>query len=93
MLQLVKDTLRITWDSDDDFINQIIERGQAHLDELVGTGLDYTKTGLAQNLFLNYCRYDYNNALEYFETNFQKEILRLQLTEGIRLLPKEGDPP
>lgn len=85
MLQLVKDTLRITWDSDDIYLTQIIGRGQQYLDELIGVGLDYNVTGLAQNLFLNYCRYDYNNALEYFEENFHKEILRLQLIEGGKL--------
>lgn len=84
LLQLVKDTLRITWDSDDVFIGQIIGRGQVYLNELVGVELDFQKEGLAQSLFLNYCRYDYNNALEYFEENFHKEILRLQLTKAMQ---------
>ena len=42
-------------------------------------------------LLLDYCRYVYNNASEYFEENFQKEILRLQLKTGVSLLPAEGE--
>jgi len=40
-------------------------------------------------LLLDYCRYVYNNASEYFEENYSKEILRLQLQEGIKALPVE----
>ncbi len=42
-------------------------------------------------LLLDYCRYAYNNASEYFEENFQKEILRLQLKTGVSLLPVEDE--
>ena len=40
----------------------------------------------AASLLLDYCRYSYNNASEYFEENFAREILRLQLqvaAEGV----------
>lgn len=88
LLDLVKATLRITWPEDDPFLREIIGRGKAYINNLVGRELDYTSYGLAQSLFLNYCRYDYNNALEYFEENFHKEILRLQLEVGTRENPK-----
>ena len=42
-------------------------------------------------LLLDYCRYAYNNASEYFEENFQHEILRLQLMTGVSLLPVDGE--
>ena len=86
LLDLVKETLRITWDTDDDYLKEIIGRAKANLNELIGVELVYEKEGLAQTLFLNYCRYEYNNAVEYFEENFHKEILRLQISEA----SKEG---
>ena len=92
MLDLLKQTLRITWTHDDAYLEEIIRRGENTLNDLVGVELDYSNPSPAQTLLLNYCRYDYNNALEYFEENFHKEILRLQLTEGVRLYMVEGDP-
>lgn len=92
MLELVKQNLRIAWDTEDEYIESIIQRGEAYLNELTDCELDYTAPGLAQNMLINYCRYDFNNALEYFEENFAKEILRLQLATGVQAL-KEGEPP
>ena len=69
--------------STEDFTS-LIERGQARLNNLTGVTLDFDSRGLAQDLLLEYCRYDYNNALEYFEANFSKEILRLQLQSAVK---------
>ena len=87
MLQEIKDYLKITWDDEDATIQGIIDRGQSNLNELVGAELDFLVEGQARSLLFNYCRYDYNNAVEYFEENFQREILRLQLNTGVDLLP------
>ena len=86
LLSEVKEHLQITWDDENDELQRMIERGKARIDDLAGATFDYTKPGLAQELFLNYCRYSYNNALEYFEENFHREILRLQLKTGVELL-------
>jgi len=83
MLDEVKSYLKITWDDEDTAIQNIINRGENRLEELVGASLDFTASSDAKDLLLNYCRYDYNNAIEYFEENFQKEILRLQLKTGV----------
>lgn len=107
MLQQVKDYLKITWDDEDAEISRMIDRGKAHINDLVGTELEYevvtsaneayetalavVKPTPAVSLLLDYCRYAYNNASEYFEENFQKEILRLQLKTGVSLLPVEGE--
>jgi hypothetical protein len=50
------------------------------------------KPSLAVSLLLDYCRYAYNNALEYFEENFRAQILRLQLLEGVKALADEVAP-
>lgn len=79
LLELVKDHCGVTWDDQDIRFIGMIERAKASLNKLMGAELDYEKPGPAQDLLLARCRYDYNNALEYFEQNFAREILRLQL--------------
>lgn len=84
MLEEVKNVLKITWTDEDLTLTGIIERGKNYLEDLTGTTLDFSVGGQAKSLLLNYCRYDYNNALEYFGDNFHKEILRLQLKEAVK---------
>lgn len=91
LLQEVKAYLKITWDDEDTHIQNIINRGKARLNEVVGTELDFDSPGLAQDLLLDYCRYSYNNAVEYFEENFREQILRLQLVTGVALMPAGED--
>lgn len=86
MLNAVKDYLKITWDDEDAAIQSMIERGKADLNDLVGAELDFDSPGPAQSLLLDYCRYRYNNASEYFEENFAQELLRLQLQMGVKAL-------
>lgn len=84
MLQEVKDVLKITWNDEDVHIQGIIDRGKDNLNDLTGVELDFGINNQAKSLLLDYCRYAYNNALEYFEENFQREILRLQLREAVK---------
>lgn len=93
MLETVKAYLKITWDDEDADIQKIIDRGKARLNGLAGVELVFEAEGLAHDLLLDYCRYSYNNAVEYFEENFQKEILRLQLsTAAAELAAAEAEP-
>lgn len=84
MLQELKDYLKITWDNENAYLQNIINRGQEYLKDLIGTELDFDTEGQAKSLLLDYCRYYYNNSLEYFEDNFQKQIVRLQLKEATK---------
>lgn len=84
MLQEVKDYLKITWNDENVHVFGIIDRGKSYLDDLIGVELNFDENNQAKTLLLDYCRYAYNNALEYFEDNFQKEILRLQLFEAVK---------
>lgn len=86
MLQAVKNYLKIAWNDEDSHIQGIIDRGQAYLNDLTGAELDYETDGQPKALLLDYCRYVYNNASEYFEENFARELLRLQLQEGIKAM-------
>lgn len=89
MLQAVKDYLKITWDDEDALLQAMIERGKAYLNDLTGTELDFDLPGPAQSLLLDYCRYVHNNASEYFESNFARDLLRLQLQVGVSELGVE----
>lgn len=91
MLQRVKAYLKITWDDEDTAITDLITRGKKKLEGLAGAELDFDTEGLACSLLFDYCRYAYNNASDYFEENFQREILRLQLKTGVSLLPVEDE--
>ena len=91
MLEAVKGYLKITWDEEDEAVTDLIDRGKKKLEELTGADLDFENEGLDRSLLFDYCRYAYNNASEYFEENFQKEILRLQLMTGVSLLPVDGE--
>ena len=84
LLQEVKEYLKITWDDEDSTLTRMIERGKNYLEDLTGTKLNFEEEGQPKSLLLDYCRYAYNNALEYFEENFAKEILRLQLKEAVK---------
>lgn len=86
MLQAVKTYLKITWDDEDASLQSIIERGKAYLNDLAGAELDFDVAGPPRSLLLDYCRYVYNNASEYFEENFASELLRLQLQMGVKAL-------
>ena len=90
LLELVKEELRITWDDEDTRLISMIERAKASLNKLMGIELDYEKPGPAQDLLLARCRYDYNNALEYFEQNFAREIFRLQLQAAAEEVSTDG---
>lgn len=83
MLQELKAYLKITWNDEDISLNRLIDQGKAYLNDLTGVTLDYEAEGQPKSLLLDYCRYTYNNALEYFEENFQKDLLRLQLKSAV----------
>lgn len=84
ILDEVKEELRITWTDEDERIQRIIDRAKEDMNSLVGVELDFDNNSQAKTLFLDRCRYDYNNALEYFEDNFHKPITRLIIQEGMK---------
>ena len=91
MLEEIKGYLKITWNDEDLYIEGYIARGIDHLEGLTGTTLEFEE-GKPKSLLFDYCRYAYNNALEYFDENFRGDILRLQLQEAIKekVIPGEG---
>ena len=90
MLEEVKRSLRILDDDNDDFISDIILRAKLNLANLAGVKLDY-ENSLARNLLIDYCRYAFNDATEYFEENYQKELNRLIFQEGAKTYEEVED--
>lgn len=90
MLEDLKNYLNITWEDDDidKKLNNLIEESERSLNRIFGVDIDYSDNLEARELLFNRIRYAYNNALEYFETNFSKEILRISLLEGVNSLEK-----
>lgn len=84
LLDDFKNKLLITWEDDltEKKIENSLESAKGHLESLTGTSLDYEKNVFAKNLLMDCTRYYYNNVSEFFEDNFSKEILRLQLLEA-----------
>lgn len=85
LLQELKDYLKITWNNEDAYLQNMIDKGKEYLKDLTGTDLNFEGEGQPKSLLLDYCRYYYNNAIEYFEENFQRQIVRLQYKEAIRV--------
>lgn len=85
MLNEIKKYLSITWQDEDidSKLEMLLAQSKAAITSLTGTVIDFETNQEAKELLFNRVRYAYNNALEYFETNFQKEILRLQLREAV----------
>lgn len=83
MLVPVMDYLRVSSPYEENNLRRIIQSGQAYLNELTGVELDFGVEGLARSLLFDYCRYAYNNASEYFEENYRRDLLRLQLAAAV----------
>lgn len=80
----LKSHLDITWVEKDDDLLDMVKGGTAYLDDIAGTKIDYTTDLIAKSLLMDYGRYAYNHSLELFEINFERELFKLSLREGIK---------
>jgi len=76
----VKRKLNITWsDPDTDArVEDIINSAAAHLTYQLGisdAGFDFSTPGIENILFLAYCFYEWNHALDEFEDNYRGMIM------------------
>ncbi|ENB4264212.1 hypothetical protein ABHP49_005409 [Bacillus cereus] len=79
LLDDVKHALAITWTEEDNNIIKLIDRSVYYINDLVGTVLDLKVNLVARELVINRIRYEYNNALDQFESNFFQPLSRLTL--------------
>ncbi|HFO0458967.1 TPA: hypothetical protein ACHIFS_002566 [Bacillus paranthracis] len=83
LLEDVKHALAITWDEEDKDIIKLIDRSVYFINDLVGAELDLAVNLSARELVINRIRYEYNNALDQFESNFFQPLSRLTLQVAI----------
>ncbi|MHB8036181.1 hypothetical protein CF069_20205 [Clostridium botulinum] len=88
MLEELKKYLRE--EDNEDILRDILKDGEKYLNRLAGIELDYSNNILAKTLLLDYCRYKYNNASEYFLENFREDILSLQLESAVKDYVKQN---
>lgn len=78
LLEEVKDNLFVTWSDNDKQIKIIILKSMNYLQSKVSQILtieDFSGYDIEHTLLIERCRYDWNNALDEFETNFKSEVL------------------
>ncbi|OPX47905.1 head-tail connector protein [Clostridium thermobutyricum] len=78
ILEDLKLKLNITWEDQDELLNHIINSSKEYLNYIAGRSIDYTMP-FNKSILLECCRYDYNNARELFEINFNRELIALQI--------------
>ena len=82
LLKDIKDYLNITWEDErtDKNITGMIKRGMTYLQKVAGaSSLDFIEEDSPRALLFDYVRYANSQVLEMFETNFQSELLSLNL--------------
>lgn len=81
LLDSVKNYLDVTWGDagGDKKLSGIISRGMAYIDRMAGGEQDYLREGKPRELLFDYCRYVRDDALDQFQTNYQHELLALQI--------------
>lgn len=87
----VKDYLRITWDDEDEKIEDIVKRAQGYMLSTIGLEVWEDADDMDDNppyqavlhrrdeLFYEYCRYVYTGTLVMFNHDFAQRILEVQL--------------
>ncbi|WP_188453795.1 hypothetical protein [Virgibacillus oceani] len=80
----LKSYLHITWNDEDKDLLKYVKDGIDYLDETAGTDVDYTTDSKARRLLMDYGRYVYNHSLELFEINFERELFKFSLREGLK---------
>lgn len=80
LIAQVKRKLNITWSDPDTEarVADIIHSAAAHLTYQLGItadGFDFSAAGIENILFLAYCFYEWNHALDEFEDNYRGMIM------------------
>ena len=76
LIEIIKNRLDYTWtdDATDKKLQNIIDNGVARLDQMSGVKNDYTQTGQAQALLVEYVFYALADSLDNYFANYQSEI-------------------
>ncbi|EPD2982030.1 hypothetical protein ACSZUX_002417 [Listeria monocytogenes] len=80
--EYVKHGCAITWD--DPALDEQILEAMEDLRDIAGSSIDFSSPGSATRLLKNRVRYERNGVGAIFESDYQSELLRLQLKEGLK---------
>lgn len=85
LFKSIKKRLRVSFDTFDDEIKELIEEGQSYLVDKAGSlpFTEETKTNLGNNsraLLKYYCQYNWNDNGHLFYNDFKQKILELQIS-------------
>ncbi|MGX5634663.1 hypothetical protein [Bacillus thuringiensis] len=83
LLEEIKHVLAITWHEEDREVGRLAKRSVYAINDLVGTEVDIETNLAAREMVIQRVRYDYNNALDEFETNYKRQLSRLILQVAI----------
>lgn len=89
LISQVKRKLNITWDDVDTEarITEIIESAIPSLIHKLGitdADFDFSKPGLENTLFKNYCLYDWNHCLNEFDDNYANDIGQIRAIHEVK---------
>ncbi len=87
----VKTYLGITWSDPhaDSNVAGILARAQSKMRDYAGAQLDFETESSEKQLFLDLCRYIYNNASEDFEGNYKHELVMLRAEHAVEVTDDE----
>lgn len=96
LIDEVKIYLDITWSDPhtDDKVTGIIARAKAKICDYAGITaeqLDLSEESAEKQLFLDLCRYIYNNASEDFEDNYRADLIMLRAKYRTEAMEDEGE--
>lgn len=89
----IKSYLHLDWMTESSDISRLrgmIDRGKARLNSIAGQALNFDVEGLPRSLLFDYVRYANSQALEVFETNFQSELLSLNINANLGEYDESG---
>ncbi|PGR01345.1 hypothetical protein [Priestia megaterium] len=90
LLQEFKDRMHFTHNSEDSNLQKLLSFSISAITRRVGA-FDIDENEGARELVLERTRYAYNDALEYFDKNFESEILSVQLENALSEIVLEED--
>ena len=90
LLQEFKDRMHFTHNSEDSNLQKLLSFSISAITRRVGA-FDINENEGARELVLERTRYAYNDALEYFDKNFESEILSVQLENALSEIVLEDD--
>lgn len=91
-IEMVKRHLHITWsdiDTDEGLVRKMVSAELA-INHKLGAACDILSPGQAQELYLNYMLYSWNDALNEFDSAYRAEILQVRHIHAVR--GEEYDP-